>query len=75
VRAGQRIARVGHLQGINVPSDMLHLELYSGQASGPLTVSGSASAKRSDGVPYQRRRDLIDPTPRVNELKNTLPAD
>jgi murein DD-endopeptidase MepM/ murein hydrolase activator NlpD len=75
VRAGQRIARVGHLVGIRVPSDMLHLELYRGNASGALTVRDASSAKRSDGVSYQRRRDLIDPTPLLNQWKNSLPAD
>jgi murein DD-endopeptidase MepM/ murein hydrolase activator NlpD len=73
VKAGQRIARVGHLTGISVPSDMLHLELYKGTASGPLTVTGSASARRKDGVPYQRRRDLIDPTPMLAKWKKQLP--
>ena len=34
---------------------MLHLELYSGKATGALTVRGNK--------PYQRLADLIDPTP------------
>jgi peptidoglycan hydrolase-like protein with peptidoglycan-binding domain len=65
VRAGQKIARVGHLTGITVPSDMLHLELYKGTASGPLTVSTP---------PYQRRSDLIDPTPLLAKWKKNLPG-
>ena len=73
--AGQRIARVGHLVGIKVPSDMLHLELYKGTASGALTVKGPLSAKRSDGVPYMRRSDLMDPTTLLNTWKNNLPKD
>jgi murein DD-endopeptidase MepM/ murein hydrolase activator NlpD len=73
VKAGQRIGRVGHLIGISVPSDMLHLELYKGTASGPLTVSGSASARRSDGVPYQRRSDLMNPAPLLAKWKKNLP--
>src|SRR6266403_663419 len=35
VHAGKQIAKVGHLIGIRVPSDMLHLELYDKTASGP----------------------------------------
>lgn len=75
VQAGQRIARVGHLVGIRAPSDMLHLELYRGTASGALTVRDSTSAKRHDGVSFQRRHDLMDPTALVNQWKNNLPAD
>ena len=50
VHAGQQIAKVGHLIGIQVPSDMLHLELYDKSASGPLTITdANRSKKRSDG--------------------------
>jgi murein DD-endopeptidase MepM/ murein hydrolase activator NlpD len=75
VKAGQQIAKVGHLVGITVPSDMLHFEMYdkSGGASGPLTVGASQSKKRGDGVPFLRRKDLIDPTPHLNAWKNNLP--
>jgi len=73
VRAGQKIARVGHLIGIQVPSDMLHFELYDKSLSGPLTVaSGSASAIK-DGVPFMRRKDLIDPTLKLNQWQENLP--
>jgi murein DD-endopeptidase MepM/ murein hydrolase activator NlpD len=75
VVAGQRIARVGHLVGIKVPSDMLHLELYTGKASGSLTVKGGGAAKRSDGVSFVRRSDLMDPTPLLNSWKSNLPQD
>jgi murein DD-endopeptidase MepM/ murein hydrolase activator NlpD len=75
VRPGQRIARVGHLVGINVPSDMLHLELYKGTASGQLTVRDGSGAKRHDGMDFQRRKDLMDPTPLVNKWKDNLPTD
>lgn len=51
VERGQRLGAVGLLEGINM--SMLHLELYSGRVSGPLTVRGNK--------PYQRRSDLIDP--------------
>lgn len=74
VRAGQRIARVGHLIGITVPEDMLHLELYGKTASGPLTVPASESKRTSGGIPFLRRRDLIDPTPKLNVWKRHLPG-
>ena len=70
VRAGQQIAMVGHLVGIQVPSDMLHLELYDKSASGPLTITDTArSKKRSDGIPFMRRKDLIDPTASLNKWR------
>jgi hypothetical protein len=40
---------------------MLHLELYSGDKTGPLTDRGNQ--------PYMRRTDLIDPTPILDEAK------
>ena len=74
VRAGAQIAKVGHLIGIRVPSDMLHLELYDKSASGPLTITDTArSRKRSDGIPFMRRKDLIDPTARLNQWQGQLP--
>ncbi len=42
---------------------MLHFELYRGTASGPLTVVGNP--------PYQRRRDLVNPTKFVEKLLRT----
>ncbi len=74
VRAGQPIARVGHLVGIQVASDMLHLELYRGNMSGPLTVL-SGGKVREDGVPFLRRGDLMDPTPYLNRWAGNLPQD
>lgn len=52
IKKGQLIGYIGELKGLNM--SMLHLELYSGKATGALTVRGSK--------PYQRRADLIDPT-------------
>lgn len=66
VTRGQRICQVGHLVGITVPSDMLHIELYAGTATGPLTVR--------DNQPYQRRSDLVDPTPYLDAWALNLPA-
>jgi murein DD-endopeptidase MepM/ murein hydrolase activator NlpD len=74
VAAGQPIAKVGHLVGISVPSDMLHLELYDKTGHGPLTVGAAQSKKTSDGRPFMRRSDLIDPTPKLNEWRNNLPG-
>jgi murein DD-endopeptidase MepM/ murein hydrolase activator NlpD len=74
VRAGQQIAMVGHLVGIQVPSDMLHFELYDKSVSGPLTITDtSRSKKRSDGVPFMRRKDLIDPTASLNKWQAQFP--
>jgi murein DD-endopeptidase MepM/ murein hydrolase activator NlpD len=74
VHAGQQIAKVGHLIGITVPSDMLHFELYDKSASGPLTITdGARSKKRADGIPFMRRADLIDPTSSLNQWQVRLP--
>jgi murein DD-endopeptidase MepM/ murein hydrolase activator NlpD len=74
VKAGEQIAKVGHLIGIQVPSDMLHLELYDRTASGPLTITdGNGSKKRSDGIPFMRRIDLVDPTSRLDQWQARLP--
>jgi peptidoglycan hydrolase-like protein with peptidoglycan-binding domain len=74
VKAGQRIAKVGHLVGISVPSDMLHFEMYSGKATGALTVK-HGGATRADGVPFQRRSDLMDPTHHLQTWSKNLPHD
>jgi murein DD-endopeptidase MepM/ murein hydrolase activator NlpD len=74
VHGGEQIAKVGHLIGIRVPSDMLHLELYDKTASGPLTITDTnRSKKRSDGIPFMRRMDLIDPTSRLNQWQVRFP--
>ena len=58
VHAGQIIAEVGHLQGIRVPSNMLHIEGYDGTGTGAL---GAAQAVHGyTGRPFRRRVDLID---------------
>jgi murein DD-endopeptidase MepM/ murein hydrolase activator NlpD len=73
VRAGQKIASVGHLIGIQVPSDMLHFELYDKSASGPLTVAAGPGSAMKNGVPFMRRKDLIDPTLKLNQWRENLP--
>lgn len=74
VTGGQPIAKVGHLVGINVASDMLHLEMYRGSMTGELTQR-NGGAKRADGVPFQRRGDLMDPTPYLNRWSTNLPYE
>ena len=59
VKRGEQIAVVGKLVGITVPSNMLHLEMYS-------TTKRSALTVRSN-KPYQRRVDLIDPTGSIDQ--------
>lgn len=62
VKRGQVIAYVGELRGLNM--SMLHLELYKG------TQSGSLTDRRNK--PYQRRRDLMDPTDILEEAEKCL---
>lgn len=66
VERGQPIGRVGVLQEngqrLGVPSMMLHLELYDKTEAGALTRAEGTSARTANGVPYFRRRDLVDPT-------------
>ncbi|MBX3176259.1 MAG: glycoside hydrolase family protein [Candidatus Hydrogenedentes bacterium] len=75
VRAGQRIGMVGHLVGISVPCDMLHLEMYGGSATGPLSVDSAHSKRDAQGVPFNRRSDLLDPTNHLDKLKTSTPLD
>jgi murein DD-endopeptidase MepM/ murein hydrolase activator NlpD len=58
VTAGQLIAYVGKLDTLN--RAMLHFELYSGKSSGALTVRSN--------LPYQRRKDLLNPTDLMDKL-------
>lgn len=72
VNPGQPIAKVGNL--LSIINSMLHLELYDKSAQGPLTVTNSNTKRNANGIPYWRRKDLIDPTPKLNEWKNNLPV-
>ena len=60
VQAGQTIA----LMGQPANSAMLHFEMYSGDQEGPLT--------QVDLSPYQRRGDLINPTPHLQTWLQSL---
>lgn len=71
VNAGQPIAKVGKLGSIT--QSMLHLELYDKSAQGALTVKNAQTKKTANGIPFMRRKDLIDPTEKLNEWRNNLP--
>ena len=64
VKEGQVIAYVGDQPG----ADMLHLELFSGGATGDLSLD------RTDrrNAPYYRRSDLMDPTPVLDRIRFTV---
>ncbi|MCV9936865.1 M23 family metallopeptidase [Boseaceae bacterium BT-24-1] len=62
VEEGQVIGWVTKMTGI--VNTMIHLEMYDKSATGELT-NGSA--------PYNRRADLIDPTPFLNAWRSELP--
>lgn len=62
VKRGQLIAYVGELVfKSGTKMSMLHIELYKGTSKGALTVRGLK--------PYQRRNDLMNPTPYLNAAK------
>lgn len=60
VQEGDVIARIGDQPG----SDMLHLELFMGTETGPLTDKSV--------MPYQRRKDIMDPTPWLDAWAQSL---
>ena len=68
ITEGQQIGVVGDLIGLSL--SMVHLEMYSGTGSGPLTVPSNP--------PFMRRSDLIDPTTFLDSLVTgttaTVPA-
>lgn len=70
VTAGQQIAVMGDLD-IGTTWSMLHLELYSGELSGPLTDTGNWSYLNVPNGNYQRRGDLMDCTPFLLDLLQT----
>lgn len=55
IKEGQLIAYVGKMK----KESMLHFEMYSGKAVGPLS--------QKNNPPYMRRKDLIDPTPYLDK--------
>ena len=44
------------------PAAMLHFELYDGTSAGALTDRSTRSARHTNGRPFYRRRDLVDPS-------------
>lgn len=62
VKKGQVVAYVGKMH----VDSMLHLELYAGTASGNLSVRNRP--------PFNRREDLLDPTPYLDEALKNLPT-
>ena len=74
VQAGVVIAQVGKMKAVDQP--MLHLELYDKTATGPLTEQNATRSKKrkSDGVPFFRRLDLINPTPLLKQWSQNFPA-
>ena len=71
VTPGQEIAKVGKLDNMSI--SMLHLELYDKSATGPLTVKNNQTKRNGAGLPFWRRRDLIDPSANLNEWQNNKP--
>jgi murein DD-endopeptidase MepM/ murein hydrolase activator NlpD len=64
VSEGTTIGYIGHLKGLKM--SMLHFEMYSGEATGPLTVKANK--------PYQRRSDLLNPTSHLDSWAAELMA-
>ncbi|HET8933334.1 MAG TPA: peptidoglycan DD-metalloendopeptidase family protein [Polyangiales bacterium] len=62
IKQGQVIAYVGKMH----VDSMLHLELYAGAAIGRLS--------RPNSPPFNRRSDLIDPTPYLDQAIRKLPS-
>lgn len=67
VERGQVLGRIGILtrangKRLNVPSMMLHFEMYDKTETGPLTRAKGTSARHTNSALFFRRRDLIDPT-------------
>lgn len=67
VAKGQLIAFVGKMR----VSSMLHFELYEGTATGRLTDRKASGPKKD----FQRRSDLLDPTPYLDAWTLNLPQD
>jgi murein DD-endopeptidase MepM/ murein hydrolase activator NlpD len=71
VSGGQEIAKVGKLDNMSI--SMLHLELYDKSVAGALTVKTNQTKRNDRGLPFWRRRDLMDPTAKLNEWKSNMP--
>ncbi len=74
VSIGAKIQQVQHIAYVGKvvlksgwTGEMLHLEIYDGSATGILRATLSES-------PYQRRKDLINPTDILNMAQKRLPS-
>ena len=70
VKQGQLIGFVGIMRS----SSMLHFEMYSKDATGPLTVREPKTKTATYGANFSRRRDLIDPSPMLKMWMKNIPA-
>lgn len=66
VKAGQLIGYIKKVNSKRVYSAMLHFELFSGKAEGPLSVPSNSKNK------FGRRSDLINPTAYLLAWEKTL---
>ena len=72
VTMGHKIAEVGHLTGLTLPSDMLHFEIYDKTERGKLTRARGTSAIHTNRKPFLRRKDLMDATPLLDACRGRL---
>jgi murein DD-endopeptidase MepM/ murein hydrolase activator NlpD len=68
VTAGQQIAIMGDLGVSSGTWSMLHFEIYSNDATGPLTNTSNQSYLNVKDANYQRRADLMDCRPFLRKL-------
>jgi murein DD-endopeptidase MepM/ murein hydrolase activator NlpD len=75
VKKGQQIGEIGHLTGVSLPSDMLHIEGYDNTERGILTVMNTKLTARhpASNRPYFRRKDLISLSELLTYWSKTLP--
>jgi murein DD-endopeptidase MepM/ murein hydrolase activator NlpD len=65
VKMGQIVGYIARVGTKTLMEPMLHFELYSGSSSGSLN-----SSKRINGINYQRRSDLLNPTKYMLKWQN-----
>ncbi len=72
VKKGQLIGFIGIMRS----SSMLHCEMYSGEATGTLATRAHKKphTRTVKDAPFNRRRDLIDPTPFLKTWIGNLPV-
>jgi murein DD-endopeptidase MepM/ murein hydrolase activator NlpD len=70
VTEGQLIGHIGKMHR----DSMLHLEMYADYTDGPLTQRHNHVYEFVPNSNYQRRSDLLDPTPFLDAWKDNLPG-